>query len=126
MQVLPGPGGAETSLSPTTKVKPKVQAEVPKGGGSWQVRAGGSWVARVHYPTWVNCTWRVAVSPRQVMELEVLRFNTPERDLLTVSLLAKEYDSWAEKLAIQGWAAVSIIALWKGEGCVETFKIISY
>lgn len=89
--MLPGPGGADATFTPTPKGKPnkKVQVEVPKGGGSWQVRGGGSWVARAHYPNWVNCTWRVAVSSRQVVELEVLRFNTPERDLLTVSIMEK-------------------------------------
>ncbi|XP_050707344.1 CUB and sushi domain-containing protein 3-like [Eriocheir sinensis] len=83
--VLPGPGGVDAALTPAAKSKPKnLQAEVPKGGARWQVRDGGSWVARAQYPIWVNCTWRVAVSQRQVVELEVLRFNTPERDLLKV------------------------------------------
>ncbi|XP_063857404.1 uncharacterized protein LOC135098913 isoform X1 [Scylla paramamosain] len=77
--VLPGPRPDKDEDKPQ-----KLQLEVPKGGASWQVRDGGSWVARIQYPLWMNCTWRVAVSPRQVVELDILRFSTAERDLLTV------------------------------------------
>ena len=85
MQVLPGPRPDDITLP--ADLKSKLQLDVPKGGATRQVRDGGSWVPLAHYPAWVNCTWRIAVSSRQVVDLEILRYSTQERDLITVSFL---------------------------------------
>lgn len=83
--VLPGP---RQEKKPLTVIQPKGGAggrltkDPELGVKDWKTAI--SWLPRIPYGPWINCTWRVAVDSRKIVQLDILRFDTGVNDLMRI------------------------------------------
>ncbi|XP_042862094.1 procollagen C-endopeptidase enhancer 1-like [Penaeus japonicus] len=82
---LPGP---RLEKKPLTVIQPKGGAggrltKDPELGLS-NGKTAISWLPLIPYGPWINCTWKVAVDTRKIVQLDILRFDTGVKDIMKV------------------------------------------
>ncbi|XP_037780948.1 uncharacterized protein LOC119577272 [Penaeus monodon] len=72
LQVIQPKGGAGGRLTKDPELGPK--------NGKTAI----SWLPRIPYGPWINCTWKVAVDTRNIVQLDILRFDTGVKDIMRI------------------------------------------
>ncbi|XP_068206457.1 uncharacterized protein [Palaemon carinicauda] len=85
--VMPGPRLEKMPKQGKTIIEKGGRVRIEKGGSLTKIAdtpKSVKWEAANQYPPWLNCTWRVAVDSKNLVEIDILEFKTAKEDVLTI------------------------------------------